>query len=143
MKIAFYKSNKGTLLDWLINFLTGRYGFSHVELVFPTYTKGNLTLCFSASPRDNLVRFKYINLNTDSWVVLDLPNIDEKQTYKKTLDFLGKKYDYIGILFWFLIPLKKQANNKWWCSEITAKLIGIKNYRIHPNELYLKLKGIK
>lgn len=64
MKLAFYKSVNGDTLDSLIDLWSGRYGYSHVELVFDRIStdksKGNL--CFSSSPREGKCRFKNIHL---------------------------------------------------------------------------------
>lgn len=144
MKLAFYKAKKGNWLDKTINLWTGNYGYSHVELIFDNVktTNADVSLCFSASPREGNVRFKYIELD-DKWVVMDfdISDKEEKILYAKSLKYNHAKYDYLGIFFWFVLPIKKQFENKWWCSEIISYLLGVKNFRICPNSM-AKLYGV-
>lgn len=137
MKLAFYKANTGTLVDRLIDLWTGKKGFSHVEIVFDKLfvTKPNKRLFFSSSPREGRVRLKELELDNQYWVFVDV-DYDEVEIYKKCVKQLNKKYDWLGIIFWFVLPLKKEDSNKWWCSEICAYMLGLENYRIHPNKLY-------
>ena len=135
MKLALYRSVAGTKLDTIIDLFSGRYGYSHVELVFDQIDGSY----FSSSPREGKCRFKKIVPKEKHWKLIDLPEIDciqEAKIYEIANSFVNKKYDYFGILFWYvLFWVKKQKDDHWWCSEIVAYLLGHVDYRLTPNEL--------
>jgi len=131
VKIAFYKSGKGDWIDKAVNLFSGCYGYSHCELVFSD------GMSFSSSPREGKCRFKNINYS-DKWCIIDLPSITsekESQIRFECSRYVGKKYDYLGIFFWFLIPVGIEDGSRWWCSEVCSKLLGLMRYRISPNRL--------
>lgn len=130
--MAFYKSNRGTFLDFLIDAWTGFGGFSHCELMFSD------GMSFSSSPREGICRFKDIKYD-DKWIMIDLPYVGslmESDIRFECSKEVGKRYDYFGIFFNFVIPLNLDNKYKWWCSEICGKMIGIRRFRISPNALY-------
>jgi len=131
MKLAFYKSSKGTKIDKIIDIGTGMYGYSHIELVFSD------GMSLSSSPREGEVRFKEISYDPNTWEYVDIDITEEQERLLryKSSDLVGKKYDYFGILFWYIIPIKKQKNDKWWCSEICAYLLGWDEFRVTPNKM--------
>jgi len=136
MKIAFYKAEKGNIIDKLINLWTGMYGYSHVELVFSDGSS------FSSSPREGCVRFKKIDMNDDKWVFVDLEidKLVESKMRMQALNFIGRKYDMFGIIFCFIIPINKQSNDKWWCSELISFILKWNDYRIDPNTMAKRFK---
>lgn len=140
-----YKANKGTWLDKTIDLMSGKYGYSHVELAFDKVVKSDGSyLCFSSSPREGKVRFKQIEI-TDHWRVIDLDvSLEEEQRiYSMAFDYVGAKYDYYGIIFWYVFFwVKKQHDDRWWCSEIVSYLLDMEKYRKTPNEL-AKMFGAK
>lgn len=148
MKLMLYKADKGTLLDKTIDKFSGNYGYSHVELVFDQIYDNEKDgyICFSSSPREGEVRFKYINPHiNDHWVIVDLDysKEDEQRVYSRCFEFVGAKYDYYGILFWYVFFwVKKQHDDRWWCSEIVSYLLDLEKYRKTPNEL-AKMFGAK
>lgn len=141
MKIMLYKANKGTWLDKIIDAFSGGYGYSHVELAFDKIYDDpkNGYICFSSSPREGKVRFKYINPHVnDHWEIIDLNHTleEEQRIYSGSFEYLNAKYDYYGIMFWYVFFwVKKQHDDKWWCSEIVSYLLGFDKYRKTPNEL--------
>jgi hypothetical protein len=125
---------------------TGFYGYSHVELVFdrvPFEVSGSFmtlsdeNLCFSASPRDGQTRFENINLRSEHWDVIEIETTEkeEQEIFFRALEICNKRYDWIGILFWFLFPLRINHQSKWWCSEAVGYILGHNNFRIHPNRM--------
>lgn len=132
MRLAFYKAAKGSLLDKAVDLWTGLHGYSHCEIVFDQIEEN---LSFSASPREGEVRFKYINFDPDKWEFIDLPHSQQEELdiYNTATQFVGKKYDYKGIFLWFILPLHRQSDKQWWCSEICPFLLGFSNYRLSPN----------
>lgn len=144
MKLAFYKAKQPHnkyKLDGLVDALTGGYGYSHVELVFPDGT------CFSSSVLDGGTRFKKINLNPERWVVVDLPNslftpkYSADRVHMRASKILNRGYDHLGILFYHLIPFKIQDNGKWWCDEAVCWALGMRKFRNNPNKL-AKMVGL-
>lgn len=150
MKVAFYKAAEGTPLDKIIDGATGLYGYSHCEFVFDQMEDGvrdGKYLCFSSSPREGYVRFKHIDINSGRWHVVDLPGVDvkaEREVYESAHLLLGSKYDYYGIIFWYVFFwVKKQRDDQWWCSEVLAYLMGWPHFRVTPNRLAKSLGAPK
>lgn len=144
MKLALYKAAEGTPLDKAIDIGSGLYGYSHNEIVFDRLENGRdengKYLCFSSSPREGEVRFKYIDIYSGKWHVIDLDDQyeweDEAMIYQDSMQYIGAKYDYYGIFMWYILFwVKKQRDDQWWCSEIGAKQLGWENYRVTPNKL--------
>ena len=137
MKLAFYRGRYGTLADWAIILWTmGLY--SHVELVFSNGTS------FSSSGRDGGARFAEIGYShKERWefVKLDIDGEEEKEIWNECKRLIGKKYDWLGIFFHQFLPLNTQDDDKWWCSEIVAYILGILPFRISPNKLYNAVIG--
>lgn len=145
MKVAFYKQKNGNWLDFAINAMSGFGGYSHCEFVLdnnlPDYDYSN-SKCFGISGRDKGVRYKNIDLTSGHWDIfniIDSTLIDNHIEYQFK-NYLNKKYDYFGIIFYWIFPIKWQNNKKWWCSELVANLLGIDNCRISPNELSRSIK---
>lgn len=140
MKVAFYKKEKGTIMDSIIDMMSGFGGYSHCELVFDgnalDYDYSN-AYCFSISGRDNCARFKVIDLTSGHWDIFEIDNnIVETLVLKMSTKYLNTKYDYWGILFTWIIPTGWQAEDKWWCSELCSMLLfGEDNCRVSPNKL--------
>lgn len=136
-KIAFYKAEYGKDLDKWISFLTNG-PYSHVELIFDS-------ISFSASARDNGVRYKDINYIPERWTIIELP--DTKINIVWCDSQLGKKYDYIGALCsWPGIGFNYR--DRWFCSEICATVLKkhklyFGNTKISPNKLYSIIKEQK
>ena len=144
MKLALYKAAEGSLLDKAVDIGSGLYGSSHCEIVFDHINSDadGQSLCFSASPREGKCRFKWIDLNSGSWYVIDLNDQfeweDKMMAFQEAKFLNGRKYDYYGIFFWYILPIKREKTNRWWCSEVVAKLLGWVKYRVTPNKLARK-----
>lgn len=126
-KLAFYKG-KGTFVDKLIRIWT-KSKYSHVELV---YGKD----WYSISPRENEVRSKVIEPKEGHWDFVEV-DIDEMlliNTYYKTA---YAEYDWWGIIASQIIPLNKHNEDKWFCSEWCAEVLGFENAnQFSPQDLY-------
>lgn len=141
MKVAFYRADRSTTRRWMAKFadwITGNYGYSHVELIFSN------GLSFSSSDRDGGTRFKNIKYDPSRWVIYEIPASAsyEYRTFHRAKEIAGQKYDYLGILFYHLIPIKLQGNNRWWCDEAVSYALGFRNFRKNPNKL-AKFFGLK
>jgi hypothetical protein len=146
--IAFYIAAKGNKLDKLINYGTDNFGYSHAEFVFNL--ENGIGECYSASPREGVVRYKVIDLDSGKWVVREVttPYTLEETRYMADQE-LGKKYDWLGVAVgqafgavfckipWIGDKIRKyvQKTDERYCSEITAHLAGIRPEQVSPNEL--------
>ena len=141
MQAIFYQAKEKTLFGKLISWwTTGK--FSHVELVFSDGTK------FSSSHRDHGVRFKEFELKSENWAIVDLPMTEAQEARTRGLaqTFVGKKYDYKGVLGFVYSPLSADGN-RWYCSEICAYLLNIEKVvatppKISPSDLYYVLNTL-
>ncbi|MDD2736069.1 MAG: hypothetical protein PHF56_19220 [Desulfuromonadaceae bacterium] len=77
-----------------------------------------------------------ITFNRDHWDIVEV-------TLAKDLKWLnaqlGKKYDWLGIFG--LITIGIEDPEKWYCSELAAAALGMKNRQVSPGELYGKIKN--
>ena len=123
-QLWFYKG-AGNLFDKLIRWFTsGTY--SHVEIVVSG-------MAISADAWSGVVRCTPVAaFHKENWDTVEV-------ALTKDMDFinlqLGKKYDWLGILGFFL-PGKLQNSNRWYCSEFCAAAIGIWKRPISPQQLY-------
>ena len=126
-ELWFYKG-PGRIFDKLIRMWTGGI-YSHVELVLSG-------LAYSADAWEGRVRSRGVGgFNRDNWDVVDVEFV---KSYSWLGQQLGKGYDYLGILGFFLF--KWQDPTRWYCSEICAVAVGVKAERISPQQLYEKLQ---
>jgi hypothetical protein len=135
MQIAFYKANRGNLLDKLIGVFTfGKY--SHCELILDD------GLWATSSPRDGGVVMRYLE-PSDKWDIFDLyvPYDVNTDLVKKWFDANdGDAYDYLGA-FGSAFGLDLVSTQKKYCSQTCAIILGIDS-TISPSSLYRKLKKI-
>jgi len=148
MKVAFYIAESGNFVDKIINLWTGFYGYSHCEIVFENFGPTedyHKYLCCSAAPREGKVRFKEIDIYSKHWHVIDLDDdINENTAFDYVNKMIGAKYDWKGILLYFIFMfIKKQDKNKWWCSEFVGNFLNEfykpTKFRVSPNRLAKKL----
>lgn len=136
MKIAFYKG-KGRLMDSLIRWWTGGK-YSHCELLF---ADGHM---FSSDAWTGGVRWN-TNYDLSNWDLVEIPCTSAQERTLKAwcADLAGKKYDWLGVL-WFVLPFVPESPDKWFCSELCAaglKIIGkfpyiIPSRKMSPTLLY-------
>ncbi|MCK5017555.1 MAG: hypothetical protein KAS32_10850 [Candidatus Peribacteraceae bacterium] len=155
VRFLFYKAAiDGKILDNAISSWTGLFpcnwgtkGYSHVEFE----AEGR---CFSSTTRGGArgVRFapsKEVLKHPERWdyVEYDAPEERLRRTLRHMSKLVGLKYDYNGILGFFL-PWNTESKDKWYCSEICAlvayelKLIPY-HKRISPRRLSKIMGGAK
>ena len=92
MRVAFYKSSAGGWRDKLVSLYTfGTY--SHVELIF---SDGQW---FSASPTENMVRYKVFPID-DTWTVVNFPvSLHDEAAMRTWCDGeVGAPYDWYDLI---------------------------------------------
>lgn len=134
-ELAFYKSSKGGVIDWLISMWTWSK-YSHVELI----VNGEW---YSSSQRDLKVRKRVINRSSDHWDFIEV-YVDSDTVNKLYQRTKGASYDWEGIFLSQFFPLNKQDNKKWFCSEWVAEALGLVNSNDYsPGDLFRKYKDSK
>ena len=136
--LSFYKG-KGRLFDKLIRWRT-ESKYSHVELIIDG-------VCYSSSTWDGGVRSK---------VIFDASNPVVRHTFSadSNWDFIevsgsknhamavfnaahGMGYDYIGIAFAQALKLGWHSQNRYFCSELCAEMLGLARPESYsPKDLY-------
>lgn len=140
MRLAFYRGRR-SWRDRLVAWWTGG-PFSHVELVV-TESEGSF-LCYSASPIDGGVRYRWMRLPARDWVIVDL---DHRFCPVRAISWfserMGAQYDLVGVLgraFGF-VPGR---HDRYFCSEAVASALGFSEaWRYCPNTLYSVVRGIQ
>lgn len=136
--LAFYKA-EGELLDQLIRWWT-RGPYSHVEIVVGDPI-GEVTI-LSSSPRDGGVRQRRITIDPDHWDLL-MVDAEELSATALVLSQRGRGYDWLGIIFNFVLPLRWQSRRRWFCSEICGAALGLPEpHLFHPNSLFQLLRQL-
>jgi hypothetical protein len=130
MEVWFYVG-KGKLFDKLIRWWTNSR-YSHCEIIIGG-------MAFSADAWTNQVRaVSAKSFNPQSWERVAIDGNGEKALTFLTGQ-LGKRYDWLGILGFFL-PGTINDPKRWYCSEICAAALSIGKRPISPQELYEILK---
>lgn len=115
------------------------YRISHVELVFPDGWSFSVT-DLHRNKKENGVRFKMIDYNEhpERWVFMDIPldrmkHNSVKELKYECIEYEGLPYDLIGVILNFGFRFFKWDDpDKWWCSEITAKVVWNKPSKLSP-----------
>lgn len=138
MKLAMYKGPAKGLLPNLAHLaicLRSFSKYSHCEIVFTEPNINGYAVCASSSWRDGGVRFKSIKLDSGHWDLIDLPGYDVEYAKAWFDNHIGKKYDVKGLLF-FILPIRLESRNKYFCSEACAAALKLKKaFKLYPAKL--------
>lgn len=94
----------------------GKYAqVTHVEAIHAEHDDGTVTIA-SASIRDGGVRIKRCVLDTDHWMIADVPSWDVAKSIQWFTEHLGEKYDARGA-FASAMPIQWKTSNRWFCNE--------------------------
>ena len=115
MKIAFLKGTD--IADMMIKFWT-MSKYSHCEMVF---SDGHIIGSSTAPPFK--VTKQYFNsqpVYPADWDVIEINVTPQEEALirKFAEEQIGKAYDWSGIFFSQVIPIKVQDGSKWFCSEL-------------------------
>lgn len=162
MRIAFYRACAGNWLDHLIDRLSGRLGFSHVELVFPggasfSSTSRDRSVDLSGRSKPNGTRWKRIDFaeHPERWEIVDfpgLPRLDAREILRMHCFAdrqLDARYDWRGVVR--LAPgmgWVGDSPSRWFCSEVViaalqsgGAILSLKPKEFSPNSL-ARLLGV-
>ena len=140
-KLAFYKSKApgAHFEDKIIDWWTGKLGFSHVEIVVE---ENGQSYMYSSSGRDGGVRRKPHTFDHKTWEYVDVKI--NKETFYDFFRFTEHcKYDFAGIIG-FVLPFQDREN-KWFCSEWCSTVLKISGHKalytkepskLSPNKFY-------
>lgn len=138
--LALYKGNregwgitsiKARFGDWITRKIT-RGIYSHCEIAYPLSSGGYA--CYSSSIRDGGVRMKVMPLPDDKWDLIPLETVPASHLEEVWRAARDKKYDWMGAIGTVLKI--RQSENKWFCSEFCASVMGIDDgWRFSPNDL--------
>lgn len=139
MQAAFYRGTRpgiAGIYNRIVRWWT-RSEFSHVELVLSTGR------AWSASFADGGVRNKLIDVDTENWVLVDLPPELEQTAEAWFVAHRGARYDLLGNLQFVLSPIP-HSQRRWFCSEAVAAALGIPDpWRYSPGTLASALTLLK
>lgn len=118
MKIAFQKRDTG-VFAWLIKLWTWSK-YSHCEVVFSDGT------AFSSHIANGGTRFiSFLSPSPRVWDFIEIPaSRQEEDEIRAWCEFeLNCKYDWFGIFFSQVLPLRREHPDRWFCSELCATVV--------------------
>ena len=141
--IAFYKAKFGGIDDKIIDWGSGKKGYSHCEIVI-----NDTTMIGSHYLAKGVKKFYYNNIYSNPrWDVIRLPQYFRKKAISYAENMIGTKYDAIGaVLYWMNLPIYSDTN-KVWCSELCAEALNITSNKsfdtlIMPNDLFNVMENL-
>lgn len=137
IQLAFYKGD-GNIFDWGVRKVTSSL-YSHSELIIND-------ISYSSRIEDFGVKYKYRRYLPNAWdiIEIDTSKIDLELLQKVHNDAIGFGYDYVGVLR-FILPFLPQSSTRYFCSELNAEALGIKDaWKYSPESLYqYAIKNLK
>lgn len=122
--IAFH-GGKGRMMDTLIVWAT-RSRYAHCELVRADRRprEGERHRCIGASLMDGGVRVKKITFDPGKWRFVHVPWAPSN-TWNRALRHVGEPYDLRAFVWTHLFNFRRQARDKWFCSELIAEALDL------------------
>lgn len=118
IRLLMYKGD-GRIGNKLIRWWTGSQ-YSHCEIQIGQ-------ICYSSSIMDGGVRCKSINIDSEHWDAIDLPNHLSDAVldlFKKTE---GSGYSYLDLILDQVFNRSKNSSSRFFCSEWCAWALGLPN----------------
>jgi len=141
MPTLYLASYKGTrtglngVMNRLIRWAT-KSAYSHTEICMGHPFESEVG-CLSSVKTEGGVRLKRMRLNPDKWDVVPVHGIDDGAVWHFLSAHAGSGYDLIGTVRTVLPFVGREHPTKWFCSEVAAQVIGIKDpWRMHPGVLH-------
>jgi len=122
--LAFYRGEGRFLSDTLVQWVT-RSEFSHCELftsdVPPCH--GDTFRCISAVGKRGGVCIRDITFRPGAYEFVPVPWAPQ-DTIERAAQYMGKGYDYWGLLMTQFINMRRHTPDRWFCSKLCAKVMG-------------------
>lgn len=122
--LAFYRGEGRFLSDTLVQWVT-RSEFSHCELftsdVPPCH--GDTFRCISAVGKRGGVCIRDITFRPGAYEFVAVPWAPQ-DTLDRAAQYIGKGYDYWGLLMTQFINMRRHTPDRWFCSKLCAKVMG-------------------
>lgn len=118
MKIAFQKRDT-RVFAWLIKLWT-LSKYSHCEIVFSN------GVAFSSHVANGGTRFiSFLSPSPRVWDFIEISTSPQEEAELRVWcqDELNCKYDWLGIFFSQVLPLRREHPNRWFCSEVCAAAV--------------------
>lgn len=130
--VALYRHKAGNWLDWTINLLSGRKGYSHSELRFSD------DMWFSSTSRDqfndpklgktrNGCWLRKIPFHPENWLLIEWPCTPERESIMRakaeSLVAEGALYDFGAVLRFPFPHLAREHPSKYMCSEACVTVL--------------------
>lgn len=121
LKIAFKKIIKNSdIVEKVIGKIT-KSKYCHCEIIIND-------IWVSSNSKEGVTIKEHFDYGNNEWDFYDFPVIEiMERDYKIIFDFIrkqdDKRYDYLGIILSQLIPISVHNRNKYFCSEISAKVL--------------------
>src|SRR5574343_444286 len=137
MKVLFRRGKNNGVIGWLISaFTVGSY--SHCEIVVREDNSFFYTVAaiFEHNAIEKIARKKTAKFYKN-WDIVEIKTVNDKEAIDFLREQVGKKYDFLGILFSQIFPFKSENAKEWFCSELcsaTLKKAGVKLKE--PNKIY-------
>ncbi|EJF07089.1 hypothetical protein ThvES_00007940 [Thiovulum sp. ES] len=157
VKVLFFRTSN-TLTSKAIKLWTGAkapHDYTHVELQF----SNGRVFGHSDKHNDTIIFKPYEDIRDQEHLIdtieLRVPKIMEQAAESFAEQIKGSNYDWIGIFGTQFIPLGANHTDRWFCSEITLKLLQIMSFpelqiyqphKMSPVDLYkamVEIEGIE
>jgi len=138
IEIAFFRADAGEVDDWCIDRCSGGQGFSHCEFVVDSQT-----MIGSHYKAKGIRVFKYNDIyHNPNWEILQLDG-DYNKALEYAMSQIGKPYDALGAVMYFIGLNCCDSKKGQWCSEFANNVllhggstVALSDSRIMPNHLY-------
>lgn len=146
MYVGFHRGT--SLFDRLIQWWT-RGPFSHSELIFPNGDRHTSLPGVGTGWQPPVVMIDGAPAVRSGWVVGQI-DADDERARQWCNDHCFDRYDWSGIFFSQIFPMKSQAGSRYWCTEANVEALqygyclalrGIDSRLMNPNSLYKLLSS--
>ena len=138
--LIFIKKRKDWMSKLIRYFSKGQY--SHVEMIIGKFKYDNtdrLTISANSGSGvhlDTLNRYIKNNIQFDVYRYKDLNDLDKKYLFLNSKNYINLGYDYSGAIDLFA-KVFKQAKNRYFCSELVARIYLDINKPILENKIQI------
>lgn len=141
MFVGFHKGSG--LFDRLIQWWT-RGPYSHTELIFPSGERHTSIPGVGTGWQTPIIMIDGVPAARVDWTI-ERVDADEERVRSWCSEHIHDRYDWPGIFFSQLMPMKSQAGSRYWCTEANVEALQfgyclqlryIDSRLMNPNSLY-------